>query len=608
MRSAGPRASPIRCTLLTGWAVLALACADGTSGARPGDRDRGPVDGAVRDAAPRPDADADATDAGEADGAPVTDARVAEAALPPLPPPVTVTGERFATSGVCALCHASAPDSAAMRDETGASVAAFDSWQGSMMANAARDPLWRAAMSAEIAGTPAARAAIEAKCTRCHGPAGWHESAAPDATLITGGDTAAQLARDGVTCTACHGIEPDGLGTEASFTGAYVFGPDRVAYGPHEQPNDAPMERFSGFSGRLGAHVLDPGLCGTCHTLITDSVAEDGTPTGHALVEQATFLEWRNSRFPAAGLTCQACHLPTTSTEGTPLRTVIARGADGQDLPFVSARSPVGRHLLVGGNAWMPRVLDTFRDVLRPQATSQALRATEAAARAQLARAARLEITGMRREEEGLVFAVTVHNQSGHKLPTGFPSRRAWLRVTVRGPEGDAVFESGAHDATGRLIAGGAVLPGERADGPIEPHHQIIERPDQVQIYASEMCDPTGRPTGLLLRASHYCQDDRLLPQGWHPAHADAARAAPVGVDDDPDFAAGQDVVTYRVPAPRVAGGYTVEVSLLYQVLSPRFADALWAADTPEVRQMRRFVDAVPALPEVVAEARASGE
>jgi len=221
-------------------------------------------------------------------------------APPPLPAAREVMGEHFATSQACALCHSSAPRAQGMRDAKGRSVAPFDLWQATMMANAARDPLWRAVVSVEVAATPARAAEIEAKCLRCHAPLaiGERELAGGEplrAAVLRDGSDLGQLALDGVSCTLCHQVLPENLGEERSYSGHWRIGRRKLIYGPHADPFPMPMRRHTGFTPAEGDHVLSSGLCATCHTLFTDAYDAEGAATGYRLPEQTPYLEWRNS-------------------------------------------------------------------------------------------------------------------------------------------------------------------------------------------------------------------------------------------------------------------------------------------------------------------------
>ena len=119
---------------------------------------------------------------------------------------------------------------------------------------------------------------------------------------------------------------------------------------------------------------------------------------------------------------------------------------------------------------------------------------------------AELSIDRAERVGGRVIADVRVRNLTGHKLPTGYPSRRAWLHVTVRDRSGRVVFESGA------LAPNGAIAGNDNdADAlGVEPHHTEIRASEQVQIYESVMGDAAGRPTTGLLTGVRYLKDNRL--------------------------------------------------------------------------------------------------
>ena len=82
-----------------------------------------------------------------------------------------------------------------------------------------------------------------------------------------------------------------------------------------------------------------------------------------------------------------------------------------------------------------------------------------------------------------LAIDVAIANLTGHKFPTGYPSRRAWLHVTVRDAAGAMVFESGRVAETG-LVEGN---DSDASAGTFEPHYAELTRADQVQVYESVM-------------------------------------------------------------------------------------------------------------------------
>lgn len=526
-----------------------------------------------------------------------------------LPALASANDGRFATSLVCAECHSNADAADAMRDELGQAIAPDDLWQGTMMANSARDPFWWAMVRAETVATPSLAAEIEAECTQCHAPMAsirddLFGSPLALADLLDGAAERAQFGLDGVACAACHQVPADA-----------VLGPPELAasgelYGPHAAPFTMPMQMHTGFTPVAASHMDESAMCGTCHTLRTEPHAPDGTSLGGLFTEQAPYLEWRNSAYstegPAPGpqaASCQACHMPSRSAAGVPISTRIARRPMGDDFPPIGDRSPYHRHVLVGANTLVPAMIRDFADELRPRASTAAFEATLAAARTMLQeRTAVVSLVGAHRDGERLVLPVRVESLVGHKLPSGIPSRRAFLQVTVRDGSGAVVFRSGATDGAGRLVdRAGTVLPLEQPGGPVEPHHDVITDDAQVQIYEAVLQGADGAPAWRLLRATDYAKDSRLLPLGWSPTgpHVDETSPRLGGPDDD--FVGGSDALEVRVDAPAAAGPYEVDVQLVYQPIGARFAAELFALDAPEIRAFERIWDASDRSPSPIA-------
>ena len=237
-------------------------------------------------------------------------------------------------------------------------------------------------------------------------------------------------------------------------------------------------------------------------------------------------------------------------------------------------------------------------------APPEAFADTLAATRDQLSRAAQLAIEDVGQDDGRLSFTVHVENRTGHKLPTGHPSRRAWIRAVVRDAGGNVVFASGRTDARGRLVDGeGRVLDAERAGGPVPGHRTRVSRPDQVPIYRAVMADEAGAPTHVLLRAAHWYVDNRLLPRGWNGEYPDARDTAPIGTEADPDFSPGVDHVRYELDVP-LEPGMTIEAALLYQPIDMRWAAELLRRDLPEVQAFGRMLADAETVTEALAEAR----
>lgn len=454
---------------------------------------------------------------------------------------------RFLTAGQCALCHTRirAPEHSAASEEFWIGPAAL--WQGTMMSLAAKDPYWRAKTAFETAAHPRLREAIEDKCTRCHAPAQQYPLRSEGRRLAV--SALDDLGRDGVTCTVCHRIGSDPLGSVESFTGGFAVSDEWVVFGPHSRPFTMPMVMHTGYTPAEGRHVLEAALCGSCHTVITQP---GGSAAAPAFAEQAPFLEWLASSFRSSGRTCQSCHMPVLSEGGAPVRQYIAHRPPGGPFPPTAPRAPFGLHLFAGGNTVIPALLAGGPE---PPAARRA--------RQMLSQAMQLRLEA-RRTGRHAVIEVDAVNLAGHKLPTGYPGRRLWIHLTVKDAQNRTVFESGAWDpATARLVSGES----------FHPHHAVLVKPEQVQIFEAEMEDLSGRLTVSLTAAARFRKDNRILPRGFDSAELvragfSAAWAAPAGIAPGARFAPGMCRTTYRVPVS-VPGRLTIRAEALYQSIKP---------------------------------------
>jgi len=473
-------------------------------------------------------------------------------------------GMHFQTSDRCVACHNG------ISTPTGQDISIGVNWRTSMMANSGRDPYWISGVRRETIDHPMAAAAIQDECTICHMPMMRYES-----KLIGSegeafvhfppghGTRADQLAGDGVSCSVCHQITGEGLGTRASFVGGFKIDTtkppgERHEYGPFDvdKGHTRIMRSSSTFQPADGKPVIRSSeLCATCHTLLTKALDAKGEVIGE-LPEQVPYQEWLHSKYRNES-SCQDCHMPKVPVE-VPITSVLGE-----------PRAGFSQHTFVGGNFFMQRLLSLHHNDLGltapPEDLDNAAIRTIAHLRSDAAKLSiqRLEVVGGR-----LVADVAIENLAGHKLPTAYPSRRVWLHVTVRDSHGDVLFESGALHPNGSIEGNDNDLDPAR----FEPHYTEITRPDEVEIYEAILADPEGRVTTGLLTGLRYIKDNRLLPHGFDKPTADDDVAVHGKAETDPDFVGGGDAVRYSVAIPNGEGPLQIEAELWYQPIGYRWA------------------------------------
>jgi hypothetical protein len=456
-------------------------------------------------------------------------------------------------------------------------------WLGSMMAQAARDPLFYACLT--IANQDAPESGD--LCIRCHSPAGWLEgrSTPTDGSALNNND------REGVQCDFCHKlIKPTSLGVnpfpdDADYTantyprdqtylgtltaipahsadGMYITDSDNAKRGPFADAVPKHQFYYSPFHP-------EAGLCGTCHDVSNPAFTKDadGNYVPNAFDQPApdfspyelfpierTYSEWLMSAYntpegvyaPQFGgnedtvATCQDCHMRDTTgvgcnKSGTPTR---------DDLPM---------HDLTGGNTFVPLLLDT----LFPGETNQSALANGIArAESMLKKAASMNLT-VTESGNNYLAQVRVTNETGHKLPSGYPEgRRIWLNVKAYNENDQLIYESGAYDpATGILT--------HDADAKI---YEI--KPGIADDVAAVTGYEVGPSFHFAINSKIYF-DNRIPPRGFTNANFESIQSPPIGYS----YPDGQywDDTQYLLPGPSA----TIIVVLYYQTTSKEYVEFL---------------------------------
>ncbi len=442
-------------------------------------------------------------------------------------------------------------------------------WRGSLMGQAARDPFFFACMAIAEQDAPS----VGDICIRCHSPGGWQEGRSVD----TDGDLLTVKDRHGVHCDFCHRIvdheyEP-GISPSEDTTVLASVDPLPLQYANGQFINDPAPLRRGPYADALAAHsfVESPihrsaDLCGVCHDVSSPvfNQASTGDYVPNAFDEghpdmyirnmfpiERTYSEWSQSEYAAVGVyapqfagnkpdgivsTCQDCHM----------RDVDAKGANESG---VKRRADLGLHDFTGGNTFVTDIVSSFfpDEVDEAQLNAAKLRATS-----MLQLAATLEVFP---EDFGIIVRVT--NETGHKLPSGYPEgRRIWLNVKAFDVNGQPVFESGAYDFV-------------EADLIKDSQTKVYEiHPGLSPGLADLLGLPAGKSFHFVLNDTIY-EDNRIPPRGFTNAAFEDIQSQPV----DYTYEDGQywDETQYRLPAE----SDSVLVTLYYQTTSKEYVEFL---------------------------------
>ena len=154
-------------------------------------------------------------------------------------------------------------------------------------------------------------------------------------------------------------------------------------------------------------------------------------------------------------------------------------------------RDHLARHTFLGGNFFMLRMLNRYRDVLGVAATAARARRGRARHASPAADGHRIgrpstasQLAGGQldcRASSSATGPATSCRPAIRRVASGCTSRSAIAT-------GRAVFESGAVTARGPIVGNDNDADPTR----VEPHYDEIRTPDQVQIYESVMADAAG--------------------------------------------------------------------------------------------------------------------
>ena len=447
-------------------------------------------------------------------------------------------------------------------------------WQGSMMAQAARDPLYLASLT--IANQDAFQSGD--LCIRCHAPAGWLGGR----SLPTDGSTLTNQDREGVQCHFCHKLI-DPLSTTTldlayintlndvppqSGNGMYVVDDDNKAKrGPYNDTNAKHEVIYSPFHS-------ESALCGTCHDVSNPAftLAQDGTYQPNSLGTQSstfntyemfpverTYSEWTMSAYntpegvPSSVFggnktnvsSCQDCHMKDVTGYGANKPNILLRN----DLPL---------HDMTGGNAFIPKLI---QQLYPTEVNTAALDAGILRAENMLQNAATMNVN-VTTAQNGYEASVEIINETGHKLPSGYPEgRRMWINITVFDINDVVLFESGAYDTqTGVLNTNGA---------------KIYEAKLGMTESIAEIASANGNKTYIAGESFHFVlnnmvvKDNRIPPRGFTNANFEAIQSSPVGYNytDGAYF----DVTNFSLPS----NSYRINTKLLYQTASKEYIEFL---------------------------------
>lgn len=233
------------------------------------------------------------------------------------------------------------------------------------------------------------------------------------------------VTHEGVTCDFCHTVSE---APEIGFPGRVVLKPGDIKRGPF-RPDELTEK---GHKNEYSPLHLKSEFCGACHELVNKL----------GLHVMSTFTEWAEGPYPHSGTQCQNCHMPDD------VRFPIVDSDVAPSIKTATSHGFMGGHSLI-----------------------------------QVEKAGEITLFAEKQKDSVEAIVYLTNKESGHKLPTGIPTRR--LILTVR-----LLDQDRRH-----------VLDQKTAE-----YRRVLADADGREISADD-------PAAMLLKAARVLRDNRPAPK-----------------------------------------------------------------------------------------------
>lgn len=426
----------------------------------------------------------------------------------------------------------------------------YEGWNGSMHANAFKDPVFQALWAmAEKSDSK-----LRNHCGACHTPIGVATGSVefhPDQG-VHGKFTAPTMAAMGVSCDVCHTIS----GTNLQKTAVLEHGNASFILDPGDKKRATLSDAKSPYhETEYSEHHSRSDFCGNCHNIFHP---------GNNFPIERTYDEWKYSIYAQNDIQCQDCHMvPVEVAKQVADKLKRPEALDDPRLEGFAGlggpwRKVVHDHGFVGGNAVVTAALNTW-DAGKEETLGAQSNYKEAIARLQSAASLALDVKPKSGQLHQVKVKVT-NERAGHNLPTSLTEvRQVWLEVVVTDDTGRELMRSGTLDDHNRL-------------------------PRDTVIFNAHAVDANGQDTQLPWEIVRFVDINTIPPKGYKYGKyyfnvpPDAKAITVVAKLHYRSFGQGLADLLLGTDAVRVPSVEMVALEKTYQVSELQVADAKSAA------------------------------